>query len=309
MIRISLQWPAVVATTVFLYILVLITLPFSSVHATVFLFALIAFWSRLPGCGIVHPAWIISNLDLVDIFSIIISVNLGSLQGAGFVIAVNLWSRAVGVWPDWIGQLKDTGFMALLCFIIPLIWQLTGGSIVMTTFAFGIGRSILFIIAGIVIPHRSFGHQLVVEVQFQSSLLAVNYFYAKFFGNYFDNLLTQGVAFPWILFLGATLIIAVVYMSLYRTSKTGKGFLITLFHLLRRLRKRKKFQDKGMQDRRMEGREVLFEKDSPERDPMITYYLNQIEELYRSSNQEKRKEILKHLECIPKQSNGERGCI
>ena len=88
-----LNWPLVLITTGVLYVAIILSLPFSKVNATLFLFALIGFWSRLPGVGMPHPFFILYNMDFIDVFSIIIAVNLGGPTAALFSISIGLGKK------------------------------------------------------------------------------------------------------------------------------------------------------------------------------------------------------------------------
>ena len=80
----AFNWPIIIVTTITLYALTILTLPFNAIYATILLFSLISFWSRLPGVCIYEPVSIIYLMDFVDIFSIIIAIYIGPAQGATF---------------------------------------------------------------------------------------------------------------------------------------------------------------------------------------------------------------------------------
>ncbi|MCB9358407.1 hypothetical protein H6503_00600 [Candidatus Woesearchaeota archaeon] len=220
----SLQWPVVLVTTVVLYALVIFCLPINPVYATVFLFTLIGFWSRLPGAGIPHPMFLLYNLDVVDVFAVIIAINVGGPQAALFALFTNIWSRVCGVFPTWMSAGKDAIFQAMLCLVLPFVFAMTQ-SLVITTIFFTIGRSILYLTIGMLVPHNNFATQVWVEIQFQASLLAINIFYVSLFGNFFGNLLQEGVSFSWPLFLFATTVIVAFYMIFYRKKSRKKSNL------------------------------------------------------------------------------------
>jgi len=218
----SLQWPVVLVTTVVLYALVLISLPISTAKATIFLFTLIAFWSRLPGAGISHPFFLLYNLDVVDVFAVIIAINVGGPSAALFALFTNIWSRVCGVFPSWLSAGKDAIFQAMLCLLLPFVYAITQ-SLVITTVFFTIGRSILYVTLGMLVPHNTFVKQVIVEIEFQASLLAINIFYISLFGNLFSKLLQKGVSFSWPLFFFASAIILIFYMLLPKKTKKKKS--------------------------------------------------------------------------------------
>ena len=235
MIKIGLQWPAVKATSVVLYFLVIVLLIVDVKAATIVLFALIAFWSRLPGVSTPHPAWILLNLDLVDLFTMILAINLGPLKASLFVLFTNIWSRAMGVYPGWSGQIKDTLWMIILSFVVPHIYHITE-SLTLTMLVFTVGRSFLFLTVGMIIPHRSIVDQILTEIQFQASLITVNIFYTKVFGDFFDGLLEKGVRFSWILFLFCTVVMGFVY---FRSNDLNMGLINAVVRKFMHKRKKK----------------------------------------------------------------------
>lgn len=222
----NLQWPIVIVTTIVLYMLILVNLPFDTINATLFLFTLIAFWSRLPGVGIsVDPMWIFYNLDVIDVFCIIISINVSGFHGAIFAFFCNMWSRLCGISPSWLGCTKDALFQSFLCLFIPLIFHITS-SLAAATIFFTVGRSILFLTVGMMMPHRSIFNQILTEIQFQASLLIINLFYVSLIGNFFTNLLQKGVKFSWILFLFATAVILAFYILSYSSPSRNRHTLL-----------------------------------------------------------------------------------
>lgn len=217
-----LNWPIVFVTTVSLYVMMLLCLPFSTVYATIFLFTLIAYWSRLPGVSI--PAPISAPLyvaDVVDIFSVIISLNISGMAGGIFSLFCNLAARFSGAYPEWGGYISDTLSQFVTCLILPLFTSLSGTDIFTAVIAYSVIR-IVFVL----IFDQIFYFYTVSLLRYMTEvvvgtilLLAVNIFYTKLFGNFINSLLQSGVAFSWILFLVATAIILVFYVSVFRYSK------------------------------------------------------------------------------------------
>ncbi len=248
--RLMLIWPIVIITTLVLYGLIILTLPFSSIYATIFLFALIAFWSRLPGVGIPDPLFFLYNLDLIDIFCVIISINLGGISGAIFAFTTNTWSRVCGVYPDWLGVMKDSVFQSVLCLFLPLVYSVTG-SLFMTVMFFTIGRSALFLTVGMLMPHRPLIPQMITEVKFLGWLIVINGIYVSLFGSFFDDLLKKGVQFSWSLFIFATIVIVIFYFATSRNKpKEGKNTFLLIFNRLFRHKKKKRPVHHAYEDRK-----------------------------------------------------------
>jgi len=232
-------------TTVVLYALVLISLPISPVNATIFLFTLIGFWSRLPGAGIPHPFFLLYNLDVVDVFAVIIAINVGGPPAALFALFTNIWSRVCGVFPSWLSAGKDAVFQAMLCLILPFVYAVTQ-SLVITTIVFTVGRSILYLTIGMLVPHNSFAKQFIVEIEFQASLLAINIFYISLLGKRTGALLQKGVSFNWLLFFFATVVILIFYILFYRKKTKKKRRIVK--KIVRAINKQNKPQQPAMGD-------------------------------------------------------------
>jgi len=220
---ISLNWPIVLTTTGVLYGLILLTLPFSPVYATLFLFTLIAFWSRLPGVGIPTPYFpIIWVADFVDLFALIVSINLGGFAGVLLSIFANLWGRMCGIWPGWRFTFEDAFSQAAVCMIIPYVHIALGGDILVSMMAYTIIRAIVLFPINLLLridPLPKFIIEWTVGI---ISIFIINSLYARIFGDFFDNLLQKGVSFSWILFLIATAVIIVFYVSVFGAGDVKK---------------------------------------------------------------------------------------
>ena len=241
---IFINWPIVLTTTGLLYILMLITLPFNPVYATVLLFTLIAFWSRLPGVGIAHPFLILWVADLVDFFSLIIAVNLSGFAGGSFSLFCNLWARLCGFMPTWRFTLEDAGTMFAACLIIPFLYPMLGNDIFVAMIVFTVIRAILLIPINFLLYPGSFIQWIIEWSVGISAILVINGAYAKFFGNFFNNMLAKGFHFSWPLFFFATIVIIAFYFALFgrnddrsaSVKKTVKGIIR---NQVKRIRKKK----------------------------------------------------------------------
>jgi len=221
----ALNWPLVLFTTLGLYVFIIITLPFNAIYATVFLFALIAFWSRMPGVGMPHPFYILYNADVVDIFTLIIAINLGPVQAVVFSLFCNYSSRMCGVYPDWAGVIQDSIYMSLFSFVAPLMSLMVGGNLILVILIYTIVRPFYFFFMNFLWPRSSMIERLITSIGAGFCIFLINAFYAKMFGNFFEGLLQKGVAFSWILFLFASIVILVFATAVFGFSpkKTGKN--------------------------------------------------------------------------------------
>ena len=215
-----IHWPQVIVVSTICYALILINLPFNTVAATVFLFALIAYWSRLPGVGIPSPFLILYLADFVDLFSLIVAINLGGFYGAIFSVFGNMGSRLAGITPYFSGVTKDTIIQFFICLIIPFIYNILGKDIFATMIAYTIIRRCGFIILWFIYPDLSLAHFWVLWFGVTFASLTINAFYARFFGPYFDGLMQAGVSFNWPLFSFATVIIILGKIYIFGTSRS-----------------------------------------------------------------------------------------
>jgi hypothetical protein len=211
----NISWPMVIVVTIVLYALIILSLPFSSVMPTVFLFALIAYWSRMPGSGIIHPLHFLYYMDVVDIFTMLVAIHVGPIEGIMFTLFCNYASRAAGIYPHWVMVIKDGIAQSLCCLLIPFVYGMLGGNIVAATIAYAIIRAIGFFLLWIVWRPWGLVKQLAVQISENAVVLTINIIYARFFGDFFSNLLSNGVSFNWVLFIFATFVILAFIIIIY----------------------------------------------------------------------------------------------
>jgi hypothetical protein len=204
----NIHWPQVFVVTIVLYVLIIITLPFNEIRATLYLFALIAYWSRIPAVGIDSPGSVTYALDIVDVLAFLISINVGGAEGAAFQAAVNFVSRFAGVVPRWETVVKDALTQSVSCLLIPFILPMLGNDLVKGMIWYTSIRWVLFIPLRFVEPTpRPWPVFIYKFISIQTSTVLVNAFYTKYFGWFFDSLLKNGMHFHWGLFLFTTLVI------------------------------------------------------------------------------------------------------
>jgi hypothetical protein len=232
----TLNWPLVIFTTVVLYVLVLVTLPFSSIYATIFLFTLIGFWSRLPGVGLNIHYNLLYFADVIDIFCVIITVSIGGFAGGIFALFGNLWSRLCGSSPAWSPVLTDSFAQFFAALVLPFFYSLSGSNILISVVIFSILR-LIFLVPLDMVFYRLPLIQYIFNITIITvSLFAINLFYAKLFGNFFISLLLKGTTFSWTLLFIATLVILFFSVLVFGFSpvNTGKKGLINIIRIVRR---------------------------------------------------------------------------
>jgi len=244
---IYVNWPVVILTSLVLYVLTILFLPFNSLYATLFLFSLIGFWSRLPGVCVAEPVPVLYTLDFIDIFSIIIAVNISPFLAAGFALFWNVYPKLGGAYLFWLGVLKDGITQAILCLFVPLLFSLTN-DLLTVTIIYSIARIPLFLLISLILPHFSFFKQTYRMIVIGIAVLFVNSLYTKLFGDFFSNLLSKGASFSWTLFFVATLVMIIFSSflnigSFRRTCRLIIRIIINIFRINEKRRTESKSQD------------------------------------------------------------------
>jgi len=221
----NIQWPIVLMFTGLLYILVLLALPFNTTLATIALFAIIGYWSRLPGVGIIHPFYILYQADVIDIFMLMIAVHVSPFAAIGFLVFCNVSSRAAGIFPGWAGTAHDCIIMSVLALITPLLYVVASGNLIMVIAIYSVLRIVGFIIMGFIWPIRSIPTLLFEEAGAGVAIFLINMFYAKMFGNFFENLLQGDFGFHWPLFMIVSAFVwgFLIYRSNFSVKKVRKA--------------------------------------------------------------------------------------
>lgn len=206
----SIHWPIVIVVTTVLYALILISLPFDQVQSTIFLFALLAYWSRIPGMGTEVGGTILFATDFVDLLACVLALNIGGVYGANFQAIINLISRFAGVFPRWETVVKDIIAQYICCLIIPYVHVWTGSDFTKTFIIYSVIRWFLFIPMRFVEPTpRPWPVFIQRIVTVQASTIIVNWFYGKYFGGFFNSIVAHGVQFNWLLFFIVTVVVIV----------------------------------------------------------------------------------------------------
>jgi hypothetical protein len=233
---IIIVWPLVIATTAILYILTVLSLPFNALYATIFLFSLIAFWTKLPGYCIGEPLPIIYSMDLVDIFVIIIAAHVNIFYSALFALFWNIFPRLCGGYKPWAGISKDGISMAILAFFVPLMKVASGENLLTVVLVFSIIRYPLLMSMNFIIPHMDWPTHIIRVTTAAVSVLFINVIYAKLFGSFFESLVKQGASFSWILFFAASAIIlafSIIFMG-FSPKKATRDALRSIIRISRR---------------------------------------------------------------------------
>ena len=232
-------WPLVIITTIILYLLIILSLPFNSLYATMFLFSLIAFWTKLPGYCIAEPLPVIYSMDFVDIFVIIIAVHINVFYAATFALFWNIFPRLCGGYKPWGGISKDGLSMAILAIFVPLMSIISGGDLLKVVLIFSILRYPLLLSMNFIIQTMDWPTHIIRVSAAAVSVLFINVIYAKFFGSFFENLVKEGASFSWIMFLIASVVIltfSIIFMG-FSPTKTGTNTLKQIIKMTKKYNK------------------------------------------------------------------------
>jgi hypothetical protein len=186
-------------------------------------------------------------MDVIDIFSVIVAVNLGGVEGAMFSLCGNVISRLCGVYPEWKGVFEDSVAQFLTCLIIPFVHVALGGNILVTVIAYTVIRIIIMLPMDFVFYCTSVPKWIIEIIIGTILIIFINIIYVKLFGDFFDNLLKRGMNFSWILFIFATAVIIIFYASVFGFSKTIKGpsLIKIIKHYIHKPHKDKKSAEKN----------------------------------------------------------------
>ena len=226
-VKLAIHWPAVFLITAILYILTIVLIPFSPAYSTICLFAIIAFWSRIPGVGMPSPLLILYFMDVIDFFSVVIAINIGGMEGGLFSLFINLSTRFCGVFPEWISTIKDSFAQFISCLLLPAFLPFMGYNIEYGIILYTILRSIVYVIFRVIPDGQDPVTFWVTDIMGASAVLfTINIIYAKLFGQFFEALLRQGVSFNWWLFILVSMVIYHVKIKLF--GKTKHPFVLRL---------------------------------------------------------------------------------
>jgi hypothetical protein len=232
---IMLIMPLVILISITLYVGIIILLPFNQTASIILLFALVSFWSRLPGVGINDPTWIIYCFDLIDMFSMIIAINVGGIYGGVFAALTNIVPRFCGFYPVWISVLYDALAQCIVCLAMPFIYHISGGDLINSMIIYTVLRIIIIMPISFFLNPRPVGQWILEWITSIFGLFIANLFWTRIFGSHMNKLLEQGARFDWLLFLVVSLIIAIFY--LIYAAKTGIKIKLNLDGILRNVSK------------------------------------------------------------------------
>ncbi|MDD5054541.1 MAG: hypothetical protein PHG04_04165 [Candidatus Nanoarchaeia archaeon] len=197
------RWNYLKIATIILFGLVLIILPFNPVLSFIVLLFLVGTWSRIPAM----LAEILMDVELCDILTVIIAINMGSIFGGLFGFLVIWFSRIFGPLED-IRATRTESIAFLVCGLLtPLFYQATG-SILFSLYLFSLFRYTTVLIVVKLLSPPSVFYFVLLECIIAAPLgFFINTFTEGLIGDFTNNLFKKGLSFDWGLFVFVGIIV------------------------------------------------------------------------------------------------------
>jgi hypothetical protein len=208
-------WKPVKIVSIIIYSVIFIFYPFNTFWATILLFALIAFWSRIP-C-LISP--FTKDFEVVDFFTVMLAIHVGGIFGGIFGATILLFSRVFGPNEYILYTVKDSICLLVGGILTPFFFSMTGSALY-TIYLFTAVRYAGYLILTLLIEPQFFMLELGycaagIGVAYLSNTLIMKLFEAPL-----SNAFEGGLHFDITIFLFATLVI----FFFYGASRFAKWF-------------------------------------------------------------------------------------
>lgn len=195
----TIRWGALYYTSLVVFALILLFSLLNPFVVTILSFALLALWSRVP-C---MTNDITKDLEVVDLFTILIALNIGRFGGGLFGLSLMLFSRIYnkgeqgGYSETPIYTIIDAFSLFLVGLLAPNIYSLMGNSLVYSLYVSTAIRYVLgYAELAIFVPSEFFyWFRLVIPAL--ATAYAFNTVSAIVLGDYVSGLLKSGLSVPW----------------------------------------------------------------------------------------------------------------
>ncbi len=219
-------WKPLYYTSIVIFIISLILLPFSAKWSIIAILALVTLWSRVP--GFIH--FIFNKLALNDLFTLIVAANAGWLVGGMFGLFSIMFSRIFGP-NEWMPYSIRAGISVFVAGAsVPLILKFTGGLNVAALYWFeGVLYTVYYALV-LLFWKEETGLELAIFPAVIFFDFFMNAFLIKIFGSTISNMMTNGLSsgWPFIIFSG-------IVLAFFITAKNGKkiaGLLESIWNKL-----------------------------------------------------------------------------
>jgi hypothetical protein len=201
-------WKPVKVVSVVAYVIIILLIPLSTFWATIMLFALICFWSRIP-CLISDFT---KDLEVVDFFTVMLAIHVGGLFAGIFGAAIMMFSRIFGPNEYFLYTVKDSICILIGGLLTPLFFSMTGSALY-AIYLFTLFRYSFYLVLTLLIEPQ------LLALEFGECCIGItvayvtNTYIMKFFEAPLTNLFETGLKFDINLFLFASGIIAFFYIA------------------------------------------------------------------------------------------------
>ncbi len=200
-------WKPVKIVSLITYILIFLVFPFSDFWATIMLFGLIAFWSRVPAM----ISMFTKEVEVLDFFTVMLALHVGGLFAGIFGAGIMLFSKLFAPNEWYLYTIKDAISFFVCALITPLVYVASGSTII-TMYVFMVVRFSVYMILTVAIEPEC----IMLELGLCSAGLLVggiyNTFVMKSFEGFVAPMLAEGVKFNMSLFIIASLIVGIFYL-------------------------------------------------------------------------------------------------
>ncbi len=195
----TIRWGALYYTSIAVFALILLFTVLNPFAAIILSFALLALWSRVP-C---MTNDITKDLEVVDLFTILIAINIGRFWGGLFGLSLMLFSRlyntgAQGGYSETpLYTVIDAFSLFLVGLLAPDIYSLAGNSLVYSLYVSTAIRYVLgYAELAIFVPSEFF-YWLRLVIPAIATAYAANTVAALVLGDYVSESLKNGLSVPW----------------------------------------------------------------------------------------------------------------
>ncbi len=159
-----------------LFVLSLITIPINTTLSTLFMFAVVGLWSRVPA----FLSSFTKDSEIIDFLSFVIALNLGGFYGGLFGASLMLFSRIFAPleYPGY--TIKDAVSLFVSGNAAPFLFFITGGNMFFSMYGFTAIRYIVYLV-------------LTAFFEPQWMMLELGYCFVGIFTAYISNTLTVTV--------------------------------------------------------------------------------------------------------------------
>jgi len=216
-------WKPLYYTSIGLFIISIVSFPFSSTWSIIIVLFLVSLWSRIP--GFIH--FIFNQLSLNDFFIFIISAHVNGLIGGLFGVSTMLAGQFFGpnTWPPYTFRSCVSYFVGGLS--VPLILNFTGGVNIAALFAFeGVSYAIYYLLV-ILFWRGEIGLEIAILPVVIFFDFFLNSIWLKSFGVFLDKLVTGGISSGWPFLIFAGIILGFILLA--KNSKKVGDFLESLW--------------------------------------------------------------------------------